>query len=216
MKYKAVIFDLDGTLIDSLSDIASTMNRVLVEHGFPEHDIEAYRFLVGHGLEELVREALPADRRRENDVDFFLLEFRRVYKKHCLDTTRPFPGINSLLSFLEEKKIPKAVLSNKSDQYTKQLVAELFPDYEFHTVQGTVQGVPLKPEPGAAVSIAGNMHMDPGSVLFVGDSAVDIQTGQNAGMATAAVTWGIRPREELVKYNPTYLVNRPEELENLF
>lgn len=216
MKYKAVIFDLDGTLINSLPDIVSSMNRVLFNHNLPKHNEETYRFFVGNGIENLVVSSLPEEHRTRESIHLFLNEYRNIYKDHCLDSTYPYPGIDTLLEYLGKRKIPTSVLSNKSDLFTKMMVKHIFHNHNFTVVQGAVDNMPIKPNPAAALKIAGETGISPEEIIFAGDSAVDIMTADRAGMVSAGVTWGIRPEEELLKAGASFLINHPKEFENLF
>jgi len=216
MKYKAIIFDLDGTLINSLPDIVSSMNRVLLNHNLPEHSEESFRFFVGNGIENLVKSSLPDEYQTKASVQLFLDEYRNVYKEHCLDSTYPYPGIEDLLKYLGKRNIPTSVLSNKTDLFTKMMVNRIFNNHNFTAVQGAVDNIPIKPDPAAALKIAGEIGIPPEEIIFAGDSAVDIMTADRAGMVSAGVTWGIRPEEELLKAGVSFLIKHPKEFENLF
>ncbi len=216
MKYKAVIFDLDGTLINSLPDIVRSMNRVLLNHNLPEHNEDTYRFFIGHGLEYLIEKSIPENFRTRESVKLLLKEYGNIYKKYCLDSTYPYPGIEDLLKYLEKRRIPMSVLSNKSDPFTKMMVNSIFSNQNFAVIQGAVKNMPIKPDPAAALKIAGETGILPEDMIFVGDSAVDIMTADRAGMASVGVTWGIRPEEELIKAGASFLIKQPRELKNLF
>lgn len=216
MQYKGIIFDLDGTLINSLEDIADSMNRVLKNHRLPVHDTESYRFYIGEGIENLIKNALPASERTPALIQSYLLEYRSIYKDHCLDTTRPYPGIEGLLSELWRRNVATAVLSNKSDKFTRYMTDEIFPENRFIIVRGAFEEIPIKPHPAGAQIIADKMGLSSETVIFTGDSAVDIETGKNAGMTSLGVTWGIRPERELVDAGASRLISEPAEILDYF
>lgn len=205
---RAILLDLDGTLVDSLEDIAQAMNAGLREVGMPTHDVDAYRAFVGHGLASLVRRAMAPG----GDFEALLALVRARYTAHCLDRTRPYEGVPEMLSELQERDIALAVLSNKPHAMTERVVAGLFPDVAFEVVAGDRPGVPRKPDPTGALSIARTIGVDPRSCWLVGDSGVDLQTAHAADMAGIGVTWGFRSAEELRTERPAALVDSPEEL----
>jgi phosphoglycolate phosphatase len=192
---RGVIFDLDGTLADSLEDIASAMNRTLAAHGFPVHPISAYRTFVGEGVRKLVERALPAD--REHLRDAFLAAYQADYAEHLLDATRLFPGIPEVLDGLSAAGIPMGVLSNKTDLPTRQMVEALCGRWKFGAVVGERPGVPRKPDPSSALALADALGAPPEAVAFVGDTSVDMLTARAASMRPVGVLWGFRPKEVL-------------------
>lgn len=207
-----VIFDLDGTLADTLEDIARSVNHALKAHGEPEHPLPAYRELIGAGAENLIRKALREDRRyRTAEV---LATYRGHYAEHLLDHSRPFKGIEALLDALVARKKKLAVLSNKPDAPTKRLVDALFAKYPLSPVFGERAGIPRKPDPTSALEVARLMNVAPERCAFVGDSAIDMQTASNAGMVGVGVTWGFRP-EELAPSGARHLIDTPEALVGL-
>jgi len=214
--YKAAIFDLDGTLIDSLRDIGEAMNRTLEAMGYPAHAMEKYNYFVGDGVKQLVQRALPPDHRDERTVADFLVAYRSDYGKNWRVHTRPYPGISELLRTLVARGIPLGVLSNKPDAVTCRCVESFFPDIPFIAVAGQKEDVPKKPDPTAALAIAAGMLLAPEQCVFVGDTATDMQTATAAGMFPAGVTWGFRPREELIDHGARLLADRPEALLGLF
>lgn len=216
MMYQAAIFDLDGTLIDSLRDIGEAMNRTLEAMGCPGHALEKYNYFVGDGVRQLVQRALPPDRQDERTVAEFLAAYRADYGKSWRVHTRPYPGIPALLQALVARGIPLGVLSNKPDAVTCRCVEHFFPDIPFIAVAGQKEDVPKKPDPTAALAIAAGMLRDPGQCVFVGDTATDMQTATAAGMFPAGVTWGFRPRAELLDHGARLLADRPEALLGLF
>ncbi|MBN1210404.1 MAG: HAD family hydrolase [Myxococcaceae bacterium] len=210
MHLRAAIFDLDGTLVDSLADIATAMNHSLTQHGFPTHPISAYRDYVGEGVMVLVRKATPAS--REDLHASVLAAYRAYYADHLFDHTHAFPGIPTLLAQLAAEGMLLAVLSNKSDVFTRRLVEGLLPGVPFRAVYGERPGVPRKPDPTAALGIAAELGVAPGDCAFVGDTPVDMDTARNAGMYSVGVTWGFRGVEELRAHGARALAATADEL----
>jgi phosphoglycolate phosphatase len=192
---RGVIFDLDGTLADSLDDIASAMNRTLRAQGFPTHPVSDYRGFVGEGLRRLVERALPPG--TESVREAFLAAYQADYAQHFLDETRLFPGIPPVLDALAAAGVPMAVLSNKFDGPTRQLVDALCNRWTFREVFGERPGVPRKPDPASALALADALGAPPESVAFVGDTGVDMLTARAASMRPVGVLWGFRPEEVL-------------------
>lgn len=206
---EGVIFDLDGTLADTLEDIARSVNHALQFHGEPVHPLPAYRDLIGAGAENLIRRALREDRRyRTAEI---LATYRGHYSQHLLDHSRPFAGIEALLQTLIARGTKLAVLSNKPDAPTKRLVDALFSKYPFSPVFGERAGIPKKPDPTSALEVARLMGCKPERCVFVGDSAIDMQTSVNAGMVGVGVTWGFRP-EELGPSGARHVIAAPQAL----
>lgn len=192
---RGVIFDLDGTLADSLEDIASAMNRTLAGHGFLVHPISAYRTFVGEGVRKLVERALPPG--SEHLRDAFLAAYQADYAEHLLDATRLFPGVPEVLDGLAAVGVPMAVLSNKTDLPTRQMVEALCGRWKFGAVVGERPGVPRKPDPSSALALADALGAPPEAVAFVGDTGVDMLTARAASMRPVGVLWGFRPKEVL-------------------
>jgi phosphoglycolate phosphatase len=190
-----VIFDLDGTLADSLADIASAMNRTLQAHGFPRHPVSAYRIFVGEGVGKLVERALPPGTEAVREA--VIAAYQADYAEHLLDETRLFPGIAKVLDGLQSARVPVAVLSNKPDVPTRRLVDALCRQWEFRAVLGERPGMPRKPDPTSALVLADALAAPPESVAFVGDTRVDMLTAWAASMRPVGVLWGLRPQEVL-------------------
>jgi len=190
-----VIFDLDGTLADSLGDIASAMNRTLRAHGFPEHPVSAYRTFVGEGVRRLVARALPPG--TEAAQERFLAAYQADYAEHLLDQTRLFPGIARVLDVLAAAGVPVGVLSNKPDAPTRRMVDALCGRWSFRAVVGERPGVPRKPDPASALALADALAAPPDRVALVGDTGVDMLTARAASMRPVGVLWGFRPQEVL-------------------
>ena len=192
---RGVIFDLDGTLADSLEDIAAAMNRTLAAHGFPLHPASAYRTFVGEGVRKLVERALPPG--TEQLRESFLGAYQADYAEHLLDATRLFPGIPEVLDGLRSAGVPVGVLSNKPDLPTRRMVDALCSRWKFGAVFGERPGVPRKPDPTLALVLADALGAPPETVAFVGDTSVDMLTARAASMRPVGVLWGFRPKEVL-------------------
>jgi len=215
MRFKAVIFDLDGTLLDTIEDLADSMNNVLSRRRYPVHDINAYKYFVGNGLRELVRRAFPEDARRDENIDRGLSEMREEYGKRWSSKTKPYKGIDALLNGLAGKGLKMAVLSNKADDFTKQMIRKFLPDWHFGLVLGERSGVPRKPDPAGALEIAGTLGIQPEDCLYLGDTGVDMRTAISAGMYPVGVLWGFRKAEELVENGARLLITSPAVLLDL-
>jgi phosphoglycolate phosphatase len=209
---KAVIFDLDGTLVDSISDIALATNTALGHHGFPPHDLEAYRQRVGWGVRNLVARSLPPDVAEDALIHTITAEMLDYYERFPVVHSTPYVGIQELLLELRRRGIPTAVLSNKADAVTQAVVAQLFPEHPFEVIFGERVGVPRKPDPTAALEIAGLLKLRPDQIAFLGDSSVDIETARHAGMLPVGAPWGFRGHEELQAAGALHILERPQDL----
>lgn len=212
MRFEGVIFDLDGTLVNSLEDIADSMNSVLREYGFPTHGLEEYKAFVGRGMRNLVVRSLPEDARDEARIALCRDSLLKEYGMNCLKKTRPYEGITDLLDGLDKRKIKRAVFSNKIDHLTKRIVEELFPGRPFPVVVGAGAGMPEKPDPAGVLSVARQLGIEPGRLIYMGDSDVDMETARNAGMYAVGALWGFRTKEELISNGAEYLVKHPMDL----
>lgn len=210
MRYDAIIFDLDGTLLDTLGDLAGSANRTLASHGFPEHPVDSYRDFVGQGMSNLARAATPAGT-PDGIVDAFRDEMVADYGKNWSVSTRPYDGIPELLAALRDRGVALGVLSNKPDPFTVSMIRHYFPEGMFAAVQGARDGVPIKPDPAAALMMAETLGFPAGCVMYVGDTNTDMRTGLAAGMFTVGVTWGFRPRE-LEESGAMAIVSGPEQI----
>jgi len=204
---RAILFDLDGTLVDSLDDIAASLNHVLARLSLPRHGREDVERFVGDGARMLVRRAIPESEAHHEDA--ILERFRAHYSEHLTDHTRAFEGVHELLAALVERGVPSAVLSNKPHAMTVQIVDELFPDHPFVSVLGNRDSVPRKPDPRAALEIAEGLA---GPIGFVGDTPVDMETGIAAGMTPIGVAWGMRSAELLRGAGAELILERPRDL----
>lgn len=211
LQFKTVIFDLDGTLIDTLTDIAQAANQALEEQGFLPHHHDRYQYFVGEGLLVLAQKIVPAGT-PENVIRVVVARFRDIYMD-CWDrNSRPYPGILEMLESLRRQPVNLAVLSNKPDDFTQLFVARFFAEDTFGQVMGNQQGLPKKPDPTAARVIAEYFGTPPGSCLLVGDSSVDMKTGKAAGMTSLGVSWGFRGRQELIDNGADFIVDHPSEI----
>lgn len=211
---QAILFDLDGTLLDTLRDLADSGNAVLAGRGFPTHPLDAYRTFVGNGMASLARDIFPEGHKPATDaeVEAVLSEYRAAYERNWRNTTTPFPGIAELLDRLVAEQVPIGVVSNKAHDFTVKCVEAFLGDWEWNVVLGHREGHPRKPDPAGALKAAAKLGVSPGECLFVGDSDVDMQTAKNAGMRTIGVAWGFRPVEELLAAGAERIVETPGEL----
>jgi phosphoglycolate phosphatase len=188
------------------------MNRVLSVHGFPLHTAEEYREMVGWGLTELVRRALPKEYATEKKIRQCSADMKRYYAETPVEKTKPFPGIESMLDTLSAMDVKLAILSNKADSIVKQVVEKIFPDRQFDSVRGLRDDVPRKPDPAGAFHAAREMEIEPEQILYIGDSDVDMETAINAGMFPAGVSWGYRSPEMLRRHGAEVIFETPEEI----
>ena len=215
MRFSGVIFDLDGTLLDTIEDIALTMNLVFGRRGFPPFSIADCMRMVGDGMEVLVRRALPGGAGDEALVDEIVQEYREAYGLAWRDHSRPYPGVPELLEGLKARGVRSAVLSNKSHPFIEIMTRELLP-FDFDAVLGALPGVPFKPDPSAALRIASDMGLPPAGFVFVGDTDIDMETARAAGMYPAGALWGFRDAANLKAGGAEVLLASPGDLLRLF
>ena len=213
--YQTVVFDLDGTLLDTLEDLHLSTNAALAAHDMPTHSIDDVRRFVGNGIALLIHRAVPAG--TPADVEAAVLEdFKRHYGAHCEDHTGPYPGIPQMLARLCEAGVAVAVVSNKADFAVQELVARQFPD-TFDAVLGENEaaGIRKKPAPDMVEAALGRMGATRDGMVYVGDSEVDVQTAASVGCPCVSCTWGFRGRDELVRAGATTFVDTPDDLERV-
>jgi phosphoglycolate phosphatase len=209
---KAVIFDLDGTLADTIEDLAGAMNRSLRMRGMPEHDFGEYKLMVGDGFRTLVLRALPELSRDDALVQECLREAAAYYEERCLDMTRPYPGAGELLAALAERGVAMAVLSNKPDELTRRVTLGLFPSVPFRLIRGETPEFPRKPDPASALEACARLGAAPSEALYLGDSSVDMRTARAAGIQALGASWGFRGEAELRAAGADAILARPLDL----
>ncbi len=208
---KLVIFDLDGTLLDTLEDLKECTNYILRKYQFPEHPLDSYRYFVGNGIPVLIQKAIPDNTPKELELQI-LEEFLEYYSIHKADRTAPYSGIVSLLETLQNKGIQIAVASNKIHDAMAPLMQFYFPTIQFLAALGSREGVPPKPHPQIVEDIISMTDFDLSEVLYVGDTKVDMDTAHQAHLKAVGVLWGFRDREELEGAGAEYIINSPEQL----
>ena len=212
MNFEAVIFDLDGTLLDTIADLTDSMNIALSHFGFPVHDVESCKMFVGDGVEMFAFRALPEHSRDQAMVTKCAAHMREVYSKRWAKKTRPYDGVPELLDELTRRNLKMAVLSNKPDDSTKEMVAEILCKWSFHPVVGAQLSVPKKPDPTLAIQISQELRVSPVQFLYLGDTGTDMRTAQGAGMFAVGALWGFRTAEELEHAGAKVLVQHPREV----
>ena len=209
---KLVIFDLDGTLLDTIADLAVATNHALTQLGYPTHEVETIRTFVGNGINKLLERSLPEDKRTEADVMQMRTHFIPYYDAHNADFSSPYPGVVALLETLQAKGLMIAVASNKYQEATEKLVKHYFPTINFVEVLGQREGIPVKPDPIIVHDILKKANVSPEDTLYVGDSGVDMQTAINAGVDAVGVSWGFRPLAELENFCPKGVIDEASAL----
>ena len=207
-----IVFDLDGTLLNSLEDLADSANHVLEQHGFPTHPVDAYRYFVGDGVRKLIERILPPDERNETQIEQCRQEFVVYYKVHMEDKTSVYKGITELLIELKKRGLKIAVATNKVHIAVKPLMEKYFPEIRFDSMIGQREGVPVKPAPQIMYDILKETDCKPSETLHIGDTATDMQLAHNAGITPVGVLWGYRPLEELQEAGARYIIEHPLEL----
>lgn len=205
-----IIFDLDGTLLNTISDLGNACNHALKKKGYSEHPLSAYNYMVGKGVNHLMKRAAPDA--NEEEIAELLVYFREYYDEHCTDTTVPYPGIPELLQRLSVKGIKMAVCSNKYQKAVDKIIHHFFPEIKFAAIHGEREGIPRKPDPSAIFSILLECPNAKSQTILVGDSAIDIETARRACIESVGVTWGFRPASELRKAYADNIISNPEDL----
>lgn len=213
---KGVIFDLDGTLANSIEDIADSMNQVLEENNFPTHDYATYKTFVGRGVRTLVEKSLPLENRDAKEIEKNFDRMMQVYDENCIVKTCLYPGIKDLLDALSERGIKISVFSNKANELTQKVVKVLLADWKLEYVLGAGGDIPRKPDPKGAILISEKMGIDPSELMYIGDSGVDMATAQNSGMHAVGVLWGFRDMEELLTNGAQTILEKPMDLMSSF
>ena len=210
-KRKCLIFDLDGTLLDSITDIAICMNEVLESLNLKTYEISEYKYFVGYGVDVLVKNVLQ-DQIAKSKQDEVVKRFKAKYDDNLHKNTLPYEGIFELLDELNKQECKLAVLSNKPDLMTKKYIQTIFKDYKFLEVHGQKDGVPKKPDPIQALNIAKSLNENPSDIFFIGDTKVDMQTAKSANMKSIGVLWGFRNEKELKEHGADFIVSTPLEI----
>ena len=213
MNYKAAVFDLDGTLVNSLDDLADSANATLRAHSFPMHEVEAYRYFVGDGTRKLMERILPQEHAADTTfVEQFMSEYKDCYARNLLQKTKPYDGIMEMLEELRRRSIPMAVCTNKHQSAAEMIVKTLFPHRIFQEIIGDQEGLPRKPDPQKVLRIMRNFGVTGEQTAYFGDTDVDMDTARNAKAFAVGVLWGFRPEEELVAHGAYILLSHPMEL----
>lgn len=206
------IFDLDGTLLNTIEDLGRAANYALEVNGYPTHSIASYPFFVGNGVRRLIERVLPEDQRTAETVDHLLIDFKAYYNEHNTDFSVPYDGIYDLLKALNDKGVAIAVASNKYQQATEKLINHYFPDIIFVAVEGQKENVPVKPNPSIVFGILAKAKTPKAETIYIGDSGVDMETARRACVDSVGVIWGFRPEKELVENHADNIVRKPSEI----
>ena len=209
---KLIIFDLDGTLLDTIADLANSVNFALNNHNFPTHSIDKYNFFIGNGLNKLLERALPVEHQNANTVSMLKVDFIEHYYVHAEERTRPYPGVTKLIENLYNDGYKLAIASNKIHQPTVSLAKRFFPKISFIAVFGQREGHDVKPNPGILEEIIEMAGVTKAEVLYIGDSGVDVATAKNTNVDFVGVLWGFRPKNELAELGATVFVEKAEDL----
>ena len=213
MKYKAAIFDMDGTLINSLEDLADSVNETLAYYNFPTHAIEKYKYFVGNGARKLIQRVLPKEKSVDNNfVDEVIAHYNSCYERRLTNKTKPYDGIIDALKKIKSMKIPIGVCTNKQNFAAIEIVDKLFPKNIFDEVIGDQKGLPRKPDPTKVLKISAQFKVEPKFVAYFGDTSVDMETAHNAGFLSIGVTWGFRPKSELIQSGAEIIIDSPSEI----
>ena len=209
--YRTVIFDLDGTLLNTIEDLADAANWVCRRNGWPEHDLQSIQDMVGHGITNLVEQFSPKEFRSPLMVMNTVSQFTAYYGAHNMEKTTPYPGVGEMLHALQKQGVTMAVYSNKADEFSRAMVEHYFPGV-FRLVRGKLCGMPVKPDPMGVRTVLRMLGAVPEQTLFVGDSGVDVETAHNGNVTACGVTWGFRSREELLEAGADQLVDTAQDL----
>lgn len=210
-----IIFDLDGTLLNTIDDLATATNHALASLGFPQHGLWVYPEMVGNGVSRLMERALPEDARTEKNVAAMLKEFKAYYDEHCCDATEPYPGINEMLEIMTAKGLNLAVTSNKYQKAVTKIIHHYFPTSNFKAILGNEEGIPRKPDPSIVFKALSICPTPKADVLYVGDSGVDMETARRACVESVGVSWGFRSIKELKDALADHIVSTPAQIVTL-
>lgn len=214
--FKAVLFDLDGTLADTQKDLADSTNRILNKHNFPTHDSEAYKFLVGKGLQMLVTNALPESERHDQCISLLLKDLIEDYKENCLNKTALYDGIPELLKALNTENIPVVIFTNKDHDLAMIVCNALLKDFKIEFILGRTDERPRKPDPAGAIYLSEKLGIAPEYILYIGDTDNDMICANRAGMPSVGVLWGFRGKEELLNSGASFIVEKPSDILSIF
>jgi phosphoglycolate phosphatase len=209
---KLVIFDLDGTILNTIEDLGHAANFALEKNGFATHSLASYPFFVGNGVKRLIKRVLPEDNRDSDTVDRLLKDFKTYYDEHNTDFTKPYPGMHDLMHELRSKGVKVAVASNKYQLAVEKIINHFYNDIDFAAIEGQKEGVNVKPDPSIVFQILDKAKTAKADTLYVGDSGVDMETARRACIDSIGVTWGFRPEKELNEYHADIIVNTPDEI----
>ncbi|MDR2287372.1 MAG: HAD family hydrolase [Prevotellaceae bacterium] len=215
-KYKAIIFDLDGTLINSIPDIADSMNEVLSAYGYPQYSHNQYKYFVGNGIRRLVERCVPPEYATPENIANIFGTMIEVYGNNCVNKTRVYEGIYELLDVLPAKRVKMAILSNKTDSITQKIYDKLFRNNHFELVLGATDSFPKKPNPTSALFVAGSLAVAPDEVFYLGDTSIDMETAYAAGFFPAGASWGFRPADELLSFGAKFIADSPTDCLRFF
>ena len=209
---KLVIFDLDGTLLNTIEDLGQAANYALERNGYATHSMASYPYFVGNGVRRLMTRVLPEDARDDETVDHVLGDFLEYYTEHCTDYTKPYNGMPELLQDLRDMGVKMAVASNKYQLAVSKIIPHYYPDIDFAAIEGQREGVNVKPDPSIVFAILAQAGVAKADTLYVGDSGVDMETARRACIDSVGVTWGFRSMKELVEYHADAIVNNPTDI----
>lgn len=212
---KLAIFDLDGTLCNTIEDICNASNYALRVNGFPEHQLKMYSFFIGNGAGKLMLRILPEGSQTESNAQLIRKDFVEYYDRHCMDNTKAYEGVDALLQELSAKGIKLAVASNKYQEAVEKMVSEMFPNIKFGVILGNRVGYPLKPDPSILFSIIEQLDMPKRDTIYIGDSGVDMEAAARAAIDSIGVTWGYRAKNELILNRATFLVEETTQIKNI-
>ena len=215
MTIKACVFDMDGTLLNTLDDLATSANTVLRQHGFDSHPVEAYRTFVGSGVRNLILRALPENAREETTVETCLAAFKTHYDNHWADQTHLYDGLTETLDQLTKQGLKLAILTNKPQPFAELCVDKFLGRWTWDIVQGQQEGLPIKPDAAVSQKVTDALKVAPGEVLYFGDSDVDMFTARNAGYRAIGVSWGFRSIDELTQAGAEQIIHQPHQLLSL-